>query len=417
NPVPYPAFVTFPERTIISISPELFVQKNGNKIISAPMKGTIARKMTYEADLLQKDFLRTDEKNCAENLMIVDMVRNDLGKFCDANSIFVNPLFHVDSYRTVHQMISLVHGQSHQGLSTIFREMFPAASITGAPKIRAMEIIHELEASPRHVYCGALGSVEPNGDLCFNVPIRTLTCEQDKTLLGIGSGVVADSVDNSEWQECLLKASFVNHYEPVFNLFETLRWTFEEGYSDLDAHLQRLTNSQRWFNRKVNNWREQLPQSFNHPQRIKLIVDVYGILKVEASPQGEFSWGKELILCKISDKVVNSKDIFLYHKTTNRAFYQSELSLAKQENFDEVIFFNERGELTEGSISNIFIMVDNQWFTPSLECGLLPGIERAKLLKELSAKEFSINREMFDKAQTILLCNSLRGVVKTCCKN
>ncbi len=410
HPVPYAAFLQFDEKSIISISPELFLEKNGSHLFSKPMKGTASRKVNFEQDQSQRTFLQNDPKNRAENLMIVDMVRNDFGRICKPGTVKVAPLFHVDTYETVHQMISTVHGETEANLIEIFKALFPAASITGAPKVRAMEIIDELENSPREVYCGAVGCIVPGGDFCFNVPIRTILCEPDKSRLGIGSGVVADSNPQAEWQESLLKSSFVFHHRPDFEVFETLAWFPETGYTDLDQHLERMKKSQSWFLRPFpENPRQFLPKSFDVAQRVKLIIDKSGEIRVENIELAQVGWGNELIKLKISEKTTNSKDPFLCHKTTNRDFYNNEFKAAKAEGFDEVIFFNENGHLTEGAISNIFIKVDNQWKTPALECGILPGIEREKVLEKTKAKATNITLADLKRAEEILICNSLRG--------
>ena len=413
HPVPYASFLQFDKKSIISISPELFLEKSGSHLFSKPMKGTAPRKPSFGEDQSQRTFLQNDPKNRAENLMIVDMVRNDFGRICQPGTVKVDPLFHVDTYETVHQMISTVHGQTDADLIEIFKALFPAASITGAPKVRAMEIIDELESSPREVYCGAVGCIVPGGDFCFNVPIRTILCENDKSRLGIGSGVVADSNPQSEWQESLLKSSFIFHHRPDFEVFETLAWFPETGYTDLDDHLERMQKSQNWFRRPFPEKPKQfLPQSFDSAQRIKLIIDKQGEIRVESVGLSQIGWGKEMIKLKISDKTVDSNDPFLYHKTTNRDFYNNEFKIAKAEGFDELIFFNENGNLTEGAISNIFVKIDNSWKTPALSCGILPGIERAKLLEKTKAKATDITLADLKSADEILICNSLRGSVK-----
>ncbi len=412
HPVPYAAYLSFEDRSVVSVSPELFLEKNGTHLISKPMKGTASRHPIYENDRKQAAFLSKDPKNRAENLMIVDMVRNDFGRICQPGTIKVDPLFHVDTYSTVHQMISTVHGQTEADLIGILKALFPAASITGAPKVRAMQIIRELEHSPREVYCGAVGCIVPGGDFCFNVPIRTLLCEKDKTRLGIGSGVVADSQPHAEWQESLLKSRFVFHNEPEFEIFETLAWLPETGYSDLEEHLERMRKSQLWFLRPFPaNPQRFLPESFDGPQRIKFIIDSSGAIRVENTPLSETGWGVECARLMIADETVNSTDYFLYHKTTKRDLYSRIFTEARSAGFNEALFFNEKGFLTEGTISNVFVKIDGKWLTPALSCGLLPGIERAKLIAELQAEEVQISRSQLKNSEDIIICNSLRGQV------
>ncbi len=410
--VPYPVFLDFGDEQIISISPELFLEKNGDKLFSAPMKGTAARSFNYLEDRKIAQDLAKDTKNRAENLMIVDMVRNDLGRIAEFGSVKVNPLFHVDTYKTVHQMISIVECKTSHSFSEIMTTNFPAASITGAPKIKAMEIISQLEHSPRHVYCGTAGVLTPTGDFCLNVPIRTITVNKNSSKLGLGSGVVADSEKKAEWQECLLKGEFVNSQPEEFDIFETLSWTAESGYSDLEQHLERLENSQRWFGRPVKNWYAGLKNSYDKPQRIKFSVDKDGnFSELATAVDAPIVWG-ENVRVKISDKRTDSSNKFFYHKTTKRELYTAEFLAAKEQGFDEVLFFNQKGELTEGAISNIFIKLKDGWHTPALRCGLLPGIERAKLIKELDAKEAILSCEDLQDAKEIIICNSLRGRAK-----
>ena len=410
NPVPYAGFLNHHTHSMVSISPELFIEKNECRLLSKPMKGTARRHPIVDEDLNQSCFLKNDPKNCAENLMIVDMVRNDFGRFATPGTIKVEPLFHVETYATVHQMTSTVMAETQLGVVDIFKYTFPAASITGAPKRRATEIIQQLEHSPRGIYCGAFGVITPTGDFCFNVPIRTITCHKDgKAELGIGSGVVADSIPLDEWNESLLKSQFVNNQTEAFDIFETLAWWPEEGYTDLDAHLKRLEKSQHWYKRPFpDNIREQLPTRFNGPQRIKFTLSETGKFKVTNFPLGTLGWPKNAKV-KISHHSTNSGDHFLYHKTTRRHTYNQAFKEAQTEGFSEVLFFNEKDELTEGAISNVFIKLNNQWLTPALCCGLLPGIERQKLITTLNASASIISRAQLVNADEILICNSLRN--------
>jgi len=409
NPVPYAGFLSHQNHSMVSISPELFIEKNNNILISKPMKGTAYRHPIADKDLKQSSFLANDPKNRAENLMIVDMVRNDFGRFAKPGSIKVDPLFHVESYATVHQMTSTVLAETTLGVVDIFKHTFPAASITGAPKKRASEIIKQLENSPRGIYCGAFGVIMPTGDFCFNVPIRTITCHQGAPAeLGIGSGVVADSSPIDEWHESHLKSQFVNNKTVNFDIFETLAWLPEEGYTDLDDHLTRLEKSQQWYKRPFpTNLKAQLPARFEGPQRIKLILTENGEFRLEHSALTTARWPQKATI-KISSTLTDSSNHFLYHKTSHREIYNQAFKQAQAEGFTEVLFFNERGELTEGSISNVFIKKDGQWFTPALTCGLLPGIERQKLIKTLNAKTAIINQDRLIHADEIIICNSLR---------
>ncbi len=418
HPVPYSAFINAGKFKIISNSPELFLESLSGKISSLPMKGTAGRALTFEEDEMTATQLADDPKNRAENIMIVDMVRNDFGRICKPGSISADPLFRVDTYPTVHQMVSGVNGElkSETGLVEIFGATFPPASITGAPKIRAMEIISDLEASPRRIYTGAIGCFNPNGDLCLNVAIRTFLCTRGKTELGIGSGIVADSKPRKEWLECIMKSGFANFNPPDFDILETILWENGSGFAYLKEHLERARNSQIYFGRK---WNEELSNkalrrlksllSKIKYARVRLILSKDGRVKTEYAMLEKAGWDKQELKLKVSETPVNSKDVFLYHKTTNRKFYDTEFKKANSEGFDEVIFFNERGEVTEGAITNIFILGKNGWSTPSIKCGLLPGIWRMKTISGLRAEEKSITIKDLRGAESIIVGNSVRG--------
>ena len=420
HPVPYSAFINTGKFKIISNSPELFLESHSGKIRSLPMKGTASRALTSEEDETTAEHLAKDPKNRAENIMIVDMVRNDLGRICDPGSISADPLFHVDTYPTVHQMVSGVNGKlkSGTGLLEILAATFPPASITGAPKIRAMEIISELESSPRKIYTGAIGCFSPNGDLCLNVAIRTFLCSNSRTELGIGSGIVADSEPRKEWLECLMKSGFANFNMPDFSVLETILWDKEKGFAYLKEHLERTRNSQIYFGRKWNAYnankslrrlKSLLLRRKIEYARVRFIVSKTGRVKTEYSILEKAGWNKQNPKLKVSRKRVSSRNVFLYHKTTNREFYDAEFKQAHSEGFDEVIFMNEKGEVTEGAITNIFILTKDGWRTPSRKCGLLPGIWRKKMICELRAEEKTITLKDLKTAKKIIIGNSVRG--------
>ncbi|MFA6568612.1 MAG: aminodeoxychorismate synthase component I [Victivallales bacterium] len=420
HPVPYSAFINTGRFKIISNSPELFLESLSGKIRSLPMKGTASRALTSEEDEMTARQLAKDPKNLAENIMIVDMVRNDLGRICRPGSISADPLFRVDTYPTVHQMVSGVNGELKPGtgLVEIFASTFPPASITGAPKIRAMGIISELESSPRKIYTGAIGCFNPNGDLCLNVAIRTFLCSKAGTELGIGSGIVADSEPRKEWLECLMKSGFANFNPPDFDVLETIFWDKGRGFVYLKEHLERARNSQTYFGRRWNDEFSNkalrklksllLRRKVNYA-RVRLLISGNGKVKPEYSVLESPGWNKKILDLKISGKRVSSKDVFLYHKTTNRKFYDAELKKARSEGFDEVIFLNEKGEVTEGAITSIFILGKGGWITPCLKCGLLPGIWRGKTICELRAEEKKITLKDLKTAEKIIIGNSVRG--------
>jgi len=419
HPVPYASYINTGLHKIVSISPELFFSLNDSNITSLPMKGTIKRKQSYFEDKIQADKLAKSIKDRAENVMIVDMVRNDFGRICDAGSIYVDPLFHVDTYKTLHQMISQVHGtiSPETKLSDILKAIFPAASITGAPKIRAMQIIEELENSPRKIYTGSIGCILPNRQMCFNVAIRTLICNEKQTELSVGSGIVADSNIKSEWKECLLKSNFASYKTEKFNLIETVLYDKAVGFIGLDAHIQRAKQSSEYFNREFpeDKFRElaaevkdQLEKENGQYTRVRFEISENDI-KTSCTNLTQDGWGHGETEVLMSTQTVDSKNLFLYHKTTQRQFYNDAFKKALENNYAEVIFTNEKGFVTEGCISNIFILKDGQWKTPQISCGLLPGIWRNKMINELNAEEENITIEDLKNADEVMICNSVRG--------
>jgi para-aminobenzoate synthetase / 4-amino-4-deoxychorismate lyase len=416
HPMPYAAFINTGDSQIVSLSPEILLERKGNELFNSPMKGTIKRSSDPVKDGRNADFLKTDPKNTAENLMIVDMVRNDLGRICSTDSIYVDPLFHVDSYATLHQMISTVHGKINPKttFSEIIQAIFPAASITGAPKIAAMRKIQELEKSPRKIYTGSIACIYPNQDFCMNVAIRTLICSENSTELGIGGGIVYDSGKAAELDEALLKSKFIHAAEPDFQILETM--LFENGISDLDEHLNRMEKSAKYFNFKFD--KKSVGKLINNTavnvlSRIRLLLNFKGELELQTFPLKTIGWGTDCAKVKLSEEHTSSTDIFLQHKTTRREFYNKHFRKALDEDYDEVIFTNERGEICEGAISNIFIQAqDNSWYTPPLSSGLLPGIWRSATIKKLSAKEKVLSPAHLKQAKQVIIGNSVRGEIK-----
>ena len=418
HPMPYAAFVNTGDLQIVSLSPEIFLERNGTELFNSPMKGTIKRSKDPIKDKKNAGFLKTDPKNTAENLMIVDMVRNDLGRICCADSIFVDPLFHVDSYATLHQMISTVHGKIPQKttFSEIVQATFPAASITGAPKIAAMHKIRELEKSPRKIYTGSIACIYPNQNFCMNVAIRTLICSKDSTELGIGGGIVYDSGKAAELDEALLKSKFIHAAEPDFEILETM--LFGSNISDLDKHLNRMAKSAKYFKFKFNKnsakkfIKEELLK-IPPPARIRFLLNFKGEFKLQSFPLTKTGWKTDSAKIKLSKEHTSSNDIFLRHKTTRRKFYDEHFRKAVEEAYSEVIFTNERNEICEGAISNIFIQEKSgSWYTPPLSCGLLPGIWRDTTIKKLNAKEKVLYASDLKEAKEIIIGNSVRGEIQ-----
>lgn len=419
--VAHGAFIAAPDFHVLSLSPELFLSVRNGRATVRPMKGTSARGATLEADAAARDRLREDEKSRAENLMIVDLLRNDLSRLATPGSVRVTDLFSVETYRTLHQMTSGIEATLRQNTSfaDLLMALFPCGSVTGAPKIRAMEIIRELEPLPRGVYCGAIGLLAPNGDAFFNVAIRTLLLRREGGgELGIGSGIVFNSDAEAEYDECLLKADFLTRPDPPLALIETLRWQEGGGYGLLQRHLDRLAGSAAWFalpydDTTVRLALERAEGSFNgRPMRVRLLLDEDGATTVTAEPLPKPAPGAgtaPLRWC-FATRTVCSDDPFLYHKTTCRSLYDEELSRARAAGFDEALFRNERGELTEGAWNNLFVRRAGRLLTPPVSCGLLNGTLRQELLASGAVVEAVLRPEDLIDAEAILFGNSVRGL-------
>jgi len=418
--VAYGAVIRTDADWILSLSPELFVRIEGNRAVGKPMKGTAARGPTPEDDEAARAFLRSDEKSRAENLMIVDLIRNDLGRIARIGSVKVDGLFEVETYETVHQMISTVSARllPDIGPDEMIRRLFPCGSITGAPKVRAMEIIRELEAGPREVYTGAIGWIAPDGDLCFNVAIRTLKIDAaGRGEMGIGSGLVYDSDEAAEFEECLLKAHFLTVPHQPFELIETMLWQRETGWTLLDRHLERLQRSAAYFGfpcdaEAVRAQLEASSLGFSGACcRVRLLLDREGGIKIVATAIPVPSTAG-LMRFVISEQATDSRDPFLFHKTTRRALYDGEFErLSRETGCDEVLFLNERGELTEGSRTNLFIERGGRLLTPPLSSGLLDGTLRRELLATGRAEEAVLTLEDLSRAEHVFLGNSVRGLL------
>ncbi len=412
------------EWAVLSLSPELFIKKRKNLIVSSPMKGTIKRGDTLAEDLRNKKFLRRDLKNQAENVMIVDLIRNDLGRICKPGSVYVSEYFKIKTYPTLHQMISTVEGVlDSESLLEIFKALFPCGSVTGAPKIRTMEIIHELEKEERRVYTGAVGFITPDGDFLFNVSIRTLIFwKRDENLYegeaGIGGGIVWDSVGEKEYDEALLKARFFTHPLPYFELVETFYFSPFEKNPLLPLHFKRLKTSARYFKFKIpkelstfKNWESFLKKEIKveKPSRVRLLLSPSGKFKIEIY---DFQpWEKYM---KIGfTKRTFSKTPFLYHKTTYRPEYDFYRNEALKLNLEEIVFYDEEGFLLEGTISNLFLdLGEDVLYTPPIELGLLNGVLRSYLIAQKKAKERKLKLEDLKKIKAIYIGNAVRGLGK-----
>jgi para-aminobenzoate synthetase/4-amino-4-deoxychorismate lyase len=415
--VPFSALYNLGETQILSYSPELFFRRIKGRIITKPMKGTCKRGRTLDEDRQLSAWLQQDEKNKSENLMIVDLLRNDLGRICTPGSISVTDMYAVEKLSTVLQMTSTVSGEldAAAGYYEIFRALFPCGSVTGAPKIRTMEIIHELEEHPRDVYCGAIGFFSPHNESVFSVAIRTLITKEGIGVMGVGSGVVFDSVPQIEYEETLLKARFLTRPSIRFELLETILW--DNGYAFMDEHLHRLQESSEYFSFVFNQVNvldtlHSVESSFHSGTRyrIRLLADARGSLRIESAVLQE---NPDRTMIKIAPEQVDSSDPLYYHKTTHRPLYDRYSRKAREEKIAEYIFLNERGEITEGSISNIFIVKDGMQYTPPIQSGILNGIYRRHTLStNKNAVEKSITEHDLRHAESVYICNSVRGMRK-----
>jgi para-aminobenzoate synthetase/4-amino-4-deoxychorismate lyase len=417
QPVAYGAYIHAGDHHVLSRSPELFVSGTGNLLKARPMKGTLKRGNSIVADDTGRAELAADEKNRAENLMIVDLLRNDLGRIAETGSVKVTDLFTVETYRSLHTMTSGIQARMKEGTDMlgVLENLFPCGSVTGAPKLRAMEIIHDVEAGPRGLYTGSIGYIAPNGDFAFNVAIRTAVIDANgHGEIGIGGGIVADSVTRDEYEEALLKLKFLADPAPPVTLIETFRWTPDEGYTLLDRHLDRLLASAAYFalpaeRETVSDYLAAAAAGWTGPMRVRLTLSDTGLdltsVPLPPSPD-QFRFA-------IANERLDSGLLWLAHKTTNRAFYDQPRQRAHDEHgFDELVFLNERGEVTEGSFTNIFIERDGVLLTPDLSSGLLPGTLRAELIATGKARAVVLTLADLYAADAIWLGNSVRGLIR-----
>jgi para-aminobenzoate synthetase/4-amino-4-deoxychorismate lyase len=422
QPARYGAFIHAQrEHKILSFSPELFFNIDENRrITTRPMKGTARRGRTTREDRERAEWLKADSKNRSENVMIVDLLRNDLGRVAKFGSVRAEKLFDVERYPTLWQMTSTVTADLRDDATceAIFRALFPCGSVTGAPKVRAMQLIAELEDKPRGVYTGAIGFFSPRRTV-FNVAIRTLELNGSTGTMGTGSGVVIDSVAADEYRECLLKAEFLTAAQggvlEEFSLIETMLW--QDAFPFLELHLDRLMDSASYFDFSAN--RDEVRAALEiyarqfaagSQQRMRLLLDRDGQVQITHQQLAQAD-ADRVGRVRIAKERTDPANPMLFHKTTHRELYARAFEQAQRDGFDDVLFFNLRGELTEGAISNVLVEKDGKLFTPPIDCGLLAGVYRRHLFQTRADVEERILREEdLHNADAVYLANAIRGL-------
>ena len=406
------AYVDFGVGVIVSASPELFFRWGGGELELRPMKGTRPRGRWLEEDRERARELTASPKDRAENLMIVDLLRNDAGRIAEVGSVRVERMFEVEPYPTVLQMTSTVCARTppETRLADVFRALFPCGSITGAPKVRTSQIIAELETSPRGVYTGAIGFVSP-GEALFSVAIRTLVIDRatGEAELGVGSGVTYDSTAADEYRECLSKAAFVHHAPPPA-LLETFGWAPGPGFVRLDAHLERMSRSAEYFGyafdagavrHRLDTLAAEMPRE---PRRVRIELAPRGEVIIEHSPMPRWV---EPVRLALTRRHIPSEHPFWYHKTADRAWYEAHDPVEVAH--DQVLLVNERGEVAETPIATLVVELDGALWTPHLDAGLLPGILRTELLRDGTIRERVLTVADLERATALWVINSLRG--------
>jgi para-aminobenzoate synthetase / 4-amino-4-deoxychorismate lyase len=407
----YCAYLDLGSHAIVSASPELFFRWSGGELELRPMKGTRPRGRWLAEDRRLAEELLASPKERAENLMIVDLLRNDAGRISRAGSVQVPRLFEVERYPTVHQLTSTIHSRTRPGttLTEVFRALFPCGSVTGAPKIRTMQIIAEIEDAPRGVYTGAIGMVAPD-EAVFSVAIRTLVLDRaaGEVELGVGGGITYDSEAAAEYRECFAKAAFVRHEPREFELLESLRFEPDEGFFLLAEHLAQLAGSAEYFGfacdpAAVRARLVQAADTLREPSKVRLRLARSGQARIESEP---LAAAAEPVRVRVAAEPIESRNPLLYHKTTFREPYTRRL--AAHPDCDDVLLVNERGELTEATIANLVVDLAGVAWTPPLESGLLPGVFRETLLRDGTLRERVLYPADLFGADAVYLINSVR---------
>ncbi|MFV0428085.1 MAG: chorismate-binding protein [Arachnia sp.] len=405
----YGAFLRTPDLDIVSLSPELFVARNAHTLTTRPMKGTAARGRFPAEDAEYAAGLLGSTKERAENVMIVDLLRNDLSRVCQAGTVAVPALLTVESHPTFHALTSTVTGtlRPRVGLPEVFEAMFPCGSVTGAPKARSMAVIRELEPTARGVYCGAIGVIQPGGDYQFSVAIRTIELS-DRARYWVGSGITWPSFAPAEFAELRVKSRVVTQTSPDFSLLETMLWTGEH-IADLALHLDRLRFSAERlgfaFNARLirSQIEAVLADDRGRQRRVRLTVAPSGAPQVTSSAVPN----PGQVRAALTDLPIDSTDDLWFHKTTDRTRFEERLATAGE--VDDVILVNERGELTEFTIGSLVVELGGQLLTPPVGCGLLPGITRHRAIESGTVNECRVLAADLYRADRIWRLNSVRG--------
>ncbi len=413
---PYAAYIDCGEHTIVSASPELFFDLDGDRLTCRPMKGTAPRGLTLEADHAQRDALRASEKNRAENVMIADMLRNDMGRVALPGTVAPAAMFEIEKYPTVWQLTSTITASTEASVSDVFAVLFPCASVTGAPKVASMRLIAALEDSPREIYTGAIGFMAPARKARFSVAIRTAWVDRrtGQSTYGTGGGIVWDSEAQAEYAECLDKSKVLSSglRRRDFSLLESLLWTPDAGWFLKEEHLSRMGDSAVYFEfpfdrglaaDELDRLAAELP---DQPSKVRMLLSRDGAVTLSHTPLDKAT-DRTILRLALARQPVDTDDPFLYHKTTERSIFEEMRRDAGE--CDDVLLWNRENEITEATIANVVVRLRGRLLTPPVECGLLPGTFRARLLAEGKIQEARLPLETLDDAEEIFLVNSVRG--------
>ncbi len=424
------AYLKCADTTLLSFSPELFFKKKGTELTVKPMKGTASRSPDLTQDIQNKNKLQSDEKTKAENLIIVDLLRNDLSKISKTGSVKVENLFTVETYQSLHQMTSTIKSECKENISfqKIIEALFPCGSITGAPKLKTMSTIQEIESGPRGAYTGTIGSIQPNGDMCFNVAIRTLEANQDKINFGVGGGITIDSNPRDEWHEMHLKSKFLRElYQPNFELIESLYYSNDTGYRNFELHLNRLQKSAhtlafhdldiKSIEHKLLEYSREILTPLNE-YKVRISISISNqILISHAILENKNTANSMPLKFRIDNQEINQGNILFQHKTTSketRGFMDENFVMTKKTHpdIDTLIYMNQKGNLTEARYHNLIVQEKETGikYTPKTSDGVLPGIHREKLVSSNIIIEKSLTLKDLKNADRIWLCNDVRGM-------